>query len=121
MPLTGQAKTDYQREDMRKYRSNAKIESVRPEPLDPVRPKLQQIRQQGSTDEPVVVEPEPRRITGSEERAFESLGRLADTADCQPLTKEQQVSDRGVLALATGGWLGPVTFERHTSTKGFNR
>lgn len=43
MVLTGKAKTDYQREYMRKRRSNARSnvrsESVRPEELDPVRPK----------------------------------------------------------------------------------
>lgn len=41
MPLTGQAKTDYQREYMRKRRSNQRSnvthESVRPKALDPVR------------------------------------------------------------------------------------
>lgn len=36
MPLTGKAKTDYQREYMRKRRSNAKPVSVRPD----IRPKL---------------------------------------------------------------------------------
>ena len=43
MPLTGQAKTDYMKEYMRKRRSNArsneKPESVRPEQPELVRPK----------------------------------------------------------------------------------
>ena len=42
--LTGKAKTDYQREYMRKRRSNARsnnnLEPVRPEQSIPVRPKL---------------------------------------------------------------------------------
>lgn len=38
MPLTGQAKTDYQREYMRRRRSNKAAESVRPVTLEPVRP-----------------------------------------------------------------------------------
>lgn len=38
MPLTGQAKTDYQREYMRRRRSNKRPESVRPVILEPVRP-----------------------------------------------------------------------------------
>jgi len=45
MPLKGQAKTDYQRDYMKRYRSNKgkalypvrPAENVRPEPLDPVR------------------------------------------------------------------------------------
>lgn len=36
MALTGQAKTDYQREYMRKRRSNIKAAFVRPKPLDPI-------------------------------------------------------------------------------------
>jgi hypothetical protein len=40
MALTGKAKTDYQREYMRKYRSNNNKPTVRPEPLQTVRPKL---------------------------------------------------------------------------------
>lgn len=44
MPLTGQVKTDYQREYMRKrrsnQRSNAEVESVRPRNVKPVRPVM---------------------------------------------------------------------------------
>lgn len=56
MPLTGQAKIDYQREYMRKRRSNIKTEQldpVRPEPVRPVRPdrepltKERQVSQKG--------------------------------------------------------------------------
>ena len=38
--LTGQAKTDYQREYMRKRRSNKPSEPVRPEPVNSVRPNV---------------------------------------------------------------------------------
>jgi len=45
MPLTGQAKVNYQREYMRRrrsnQRSNADIDNVRPKVLDPVIPKPQ--------------------------------------------------------------------------------
>jgi len=47
MPLTGQAKTDYQREYMRKRRSNAKPVSVRPKSNN-VRPKA--VRPEGLSD-----------------------------------------------------------------------
>ena len=52
MPLTGQAKTDYQREYMRRRRSNTNVtvtpESIRPEQPKPVRPKMQ--RPEGVSD-----------------------------------------------------------------------
>jgi len=45
MPLTGQAKTDYQREYMRRRRSNnrsnIRVDTVRPVTVYPVRPKEQ--------------------------------------------------------------------------------
>lgn len=56
MALIGQAKTDYQREYMRQYRSNTRPESVRPvrpKLLDPVEPwageltKTKQVSRQG--------------------------------------------------------------------------
>ena len=51
MALTGQAKTDYQREYMRKRRSNASVtvtpESVRPVTVKPVRPKANLVRPEG--------------------------------------------------------------------------
>lgn len=50
MPLTGQAKTDYQREYMRKYRSNAKPVSVRPLTIGTVRPKPILVRPKGLSD-----------------------------------------------------------------------
>ena len=40
MPLSGQAKTDYQREYMRKRRSNVTTDIVRPYQLDSVRPSV---------------------------------------------------------------------------------
>jgi len=44
MPLTGQAKTDYQRDYMRNRRSNAKpvrpADNVRPQAVETVRPKV---------------------------------------------------------------------------------
>lgn len=54
MPLTGQAKTDYQREYMRQRRSNVRSNKpdvdvrpidtfVRPEVLDPVRPLMPEL------------------------------------------------------------------------------
>jgi len=51
MPLTGQAKTDYQREYMRKRRSNKSPESVRP--VTPsVRPKQpSMVRPEGLTND----------------------------------------------------------------------
>ena len=50
MPLTGQAKTDYQREYMRKYRSNTRPESVRPKTSN-VRPKdVRPVRPEGISD-----------------------------------------------------------------------
>ena len=39
MALTGQAKTDYQREYMRRFRSNKRRDTVRPETVYPVRPE----------------------------------------------------------------------------------
>lgn len=39
MALTGQAKTDYQREYMRRLRSNKKVDIIRPVTPYPVRPK----------------------------------------------------------------------------------
>lgn len=39
--LTGQAKTDYQREYMRRLRSNKKVDTVRPVVVYPVRPEEQ--------------------------------------------------------------------------------
>lgn len=78
MPLTGQAKTDYQREYMRKRRSNQA--TVRPE-RDSVRPEVQGITEQqfnervaGIYDVPIKFE--QQRLSG-------------------PLTKERQVSQRG--------------------------
>lgn len=54
MPLTGQAKTDYQREYMRKLRSNKRSnvmpESVRPVMAKPVRPKPELVRPAGLSD-----------------------------------------------------------------------
>lgn len=50
MPLTGQAKTDYQREYMRKRRSNVEPEGVRPIALNPVRPKPAFVRPVGLSD-----------------------------------------------------------------------
>jgi len=51
MPLTGQAKTDYMREYMRKQRSNKRSntipESVRPVTAKPVRPKPNLVRPSG--------------------------------------------------------------------------
>lgn len=56
MPLSGQAKIDYQREYMKKYRSNArsnvKPESVRPSKTQDVRPL-----------EPDVILEQPNRVT----------------------------------------------------------
>ncbi len=49
MPLTGQAKIDYQREYMRKRRSNTGPESVRPVEPAHVRPK-QPARPAGISD-----------------------------------------------------------------------
>ena len=48
MALTGQAKIDYQREYMRKRRSNTEFESVRPTTPESVRPK--QVRPKGISD-----------------------------------------------------------------------
>ena len=54
MALTGQAKTEYQREYMRRRRSNAisdiRSESVRPEQTSAVRPKKLAVRSLGVSD-----------------------------------------------------------------------
>ena len=48
--LTGQAKTDYQREYMRRRRSNKPHESVRPEAVIPVRPVALPVRPTGISE-----------------------------------------------------------------------
>jgi len=50
VPLTGQAKTDYQRKYMRKRRSNTRSVSVRPVTVKPVRPKPKSVRPEGLSD-----------------------------------------------------------------------
>ncbi len=40
--------------------------------------------------------------------------------DVTPVVSPKPISNRGVLTLAAGGWLGPLTKEKQTSRKGFN-
>ena len=58
MVLTGQSKTDYQREYMRRRRSNIKCDTVRPETVYPIRPE--------ERAEPPRLKPKPEGLSANQ-------------------------------------------------------
>jgi hypothetical protein len=77
--LTGQAKTDYQREYMRKRRSNR----MKPDALDPLRPHVR----------PVVSLLDAR--TAEIKASVQYAGQQPTSTLGRPLTKERQTGQKG--------------------------